>query len=69
MFRFDEKSEDDILAILDDLQRVLRLPSRGHVVEFAIRKRRVSESPGLTASSTKPPAASHSTDGRAGSTR
>lgn len=43
MFKFQPDSEHEILVILDQLRVRLGLPSRGHVVEFAIRKLWISE--------------------------
>jgi hypothetical protein len=37
MFKFDPANEYSMLAKLDDLRKVLGLPSRGHVVEIAVR--------------------------------
>lgn len=37
MFKFDSANEYAMLAKLDDLRRILGLPSRGHVVEMAVR--------------------------------
>jgi hypothetical protein len=43
MFRFQPENEQSILALLDELQRLLKLPSRGHVVEYAVRKVWIAE--------------------------
>jgi len=42
MFRFDPDNEHEIVRQLDELKQVLNLPSRGHVVELAIRQLWVS---------------------------
>lgn len=38
MFRFDFESEWEMLRTLDELRLLMGLPSRGHVVELAIRR-------------------------------
>ena len=37
VFRFDPDVETAMLRRLDELRELMGLPSRGHVVEFAIR--------------------------------
>ena len=38
IFRFDSNAESEMFRRLDELKEVMHLPSRGHVVQFAIRE-------------------------------